>query len=124
MCNDSHGFEEYYAAAEELIKGVGARPHLGKYCESLCKADMARLHGEHFEKFLRIVAEQDPDNKVANKFARRLFVNRGRGRQHKSSLNQHTVTSHRLRVIVTVCLSGRPRLIARLRRNRGVHPSE
>ncbi len=26
VCNDSDGFENYYAAAEELIKNIGARP--------------------------------------------------------------------------------------------------
>src|SRR5215213_2113570 len=29
--NDSHNFEEYYAAAEDVLKEIGARPHLGKY---------------------------------------------------------------------------------------------
>ncbi len=51
VLNDSHGFEEYYAAAEKLMKQVGARPHLGKYCEAHTKDDMAKLHGPQFEKF-------------------------------------------------------------------------
>src|ERR687897_1071365 len=41
VCNDSEGFEEYYAAAEGLVKEIGARPHLGKFCESLDKEDLA-----------------------------------------------------------------------------------
>lgn len=75
VCNDSHGFEKYYAAAEELIKEVGARPHLGKFCQSFGKADMERLHGEHFTKFLKVIAEHDPENKFSNEFTRRLFRN-------------------------------------------------
>ncbi len=77
VCNDSRGFERYYAAAEELIKEVGARPHLGKYCESLDRADMAKLHGDNFTKFLALVEKHDPDGKFANAFTRRLFGHRG-----------------------------------------------
>jgi hypothetical protein len=73
VSNDSDGFEKYYAAAEALIKEIGARPHLGKFCQSLGGADMERLHGEHFTKFLGVVAAQDPENKFANDFTRRLF---------------------------------------------------
>jgi hypothetical protein len=73
VCNDSRGFEGYYAAAEELIKEIGARPHLGKFCESFGNADMARLHGDRFERFLDLVATRDPDGKFANALTRRLF---------------------------------------------------
>ncbi len=73
VCNDSHGFEKYYAAAQEVIKEIGARPHLGKYCEGFGKADMAELHGDNFTKFLKLVEEHDPDGKFANEFTRRLF---------------------------------------------------
>lgn len=76
VCNDSSGFEEYYAAAEELIKEIGARPHLGKFCERFGKADMTRLHGVQFERFLALAATHDPDRKFANAFTRRVF---GRG---------------------------------------------
>ncbi len=37
ICNDSYGFEKYYAAAEEVIKEVGARPHLGKFAKASTK---------------------------------------------------------------------------------------
>jgi hypothetical protein len=73
VCNDSVGFEEYYAAAEELIKEIGARPHLGKFCESFTEADMQELHRDNFTKFVDIVKEHDPDGKFANEFTRRLF---------------------------------------------------
>ena len=70
VCNDSHGFEKYYAEAQELIKEIGARPHLGKFCENFNKADMEKLHGEKFTRFLELVEEHDPDGKFANDFTR------------------------------------------------------
>jgi L-gulono-1,4-lactone dehydrogenase len=73
VCNDSRGFEKYYAAAQELIKEIGARPHLGKFCESFSKADMAKLHQDNFTKFLNLAEEHDPERKFANGFTRRLF---------------------------------------------------
>ena len=73
VCDDSRGFEKYYAAAQEVIKEIGARPHLGKFCESFSKTDMERLHGDNFTKFLNLVEEHDPDGKFANEFTRRLF---------------------------------------------------
>jgi hypothetical protein len=73
VCNDSRGFEKYYVEAEELIKEIGARPHLGKFCESFNKADMMRLHGDSFTRFLELVEEHDPDGKFANGFTRRLY---------------------------------------------------
>jgi hypothetical protein len=76
VCNDSHGFEKYYAAAEEVIREIGARPHLGKYCKSFGKEDMARLHGEAFQRFLQLAEAHDPDGKFTCELTRRLF---GRG---------------------------------------------
>lgn len=74
ICNDSPGYERYYAAAEDLMREIGsARPHLGKYCRSFGKADLARLHGSNFTKFLELVEEHDPHGKFANGFTRRLF---------------------------------------------------
>jgi hypothetical protein len=71
VCNDSLGFEKYYAKAERLMKEIGARPHLGKHCESFGKEDMVRLHGDNFTKFLDLVEEHDPHRKFANDFTRR-----------------------------------------------------
>lgn len=73
VCDDSPGFEKYYAAAEEVVREIGARPHLGKFCEGFGKDDLARLHGDRFEKFLGLVEEHDPDRKFANDFTRRIF---------------------------------------------------
>ena len=73
VCTDSEGFEDYYAAGVELVKEIGARPHLGKFCDGLSKADLARLHGESFSRFLALVEAHDPDGKFANEFTGRLL---------------------------------------------------
>lgn len=73
VCNDSYGFEKYYMAAEELMKTMDARPHLGKFCRSFTKEDMARLHGQSFTKFLDIAAQHDPEGKFSNEFTRQIF---------------------------------------------------
>lgn len=73
ICNDSHGFEDYYRAAEEEIKKIGARPHLGKYCQSLDKGHLSRVHGAGFSRFLELMREHDPEDKFANEFTSRLF---------------------------------------------------
>jgi FAD/FMN-containing dehydrogenase len=73
VCNDSRGFQRYYAAAEELVREIGARPHLGKFCEALDRADLERLHGENFARFVELVQEHDPDRTFANRFTRRMF---------------------------------------------------
>jgi hypothetical protein len=73
LTNDSRGFERYFDAAEELVKEIGGRPHLGKYCRSHRQADLLGVHGEHFSRFLELMAEHDPDGRFANDFTRRLF---------------------------------------------------
>ena len=73
LTNDSDGFEIYYAAAEKLICEIGARPHLGKFCEGVDQDDMAEVHGESFSTFLGLVAKHDPDRKFTNAFTRRLL---------------------------------------------------
>jgi FAD/FMN-containing dehydrogenase len=73
VCNDTHGFEKYYAAAEEIIKKINARPHLGKFCETLDKQHLQEIYGAHFERFLELRNEHDPERKFINPFTRRLF---------------------------------------------------
>jgi FAD/FMN-containing dehydrogenase len=73
ICNDSHGFEKYYAAAEEIIKEIGARPHLGKYCRTLDKAHLSNVHEVNLDRFLELMREFDPEDKFANNFTRRMF---------------------------------------------------
>lgn len=72
-CNDSGRFEEFYAEAEKLMREVGARPHLGKYCQSFDKHDLMHAHGEYFERFARLREEHDPEGKFLNVFTHRLF---------------------------------------------------
>jgi hypothetical protein len=78
VCNDSHGFEKFYAEAQRVMKEIGARPHLGKFCENLSRADMARLHGDDFTRFHDLVEKHDPHGKFANGFTRRLFGSQAR----------------------------------------------
>ncbi len=73
VCNDSAGFEKYYAAAESHLKQNGMRPHLGKYCELIDSSDLERLHAEHFAKFKELVERHDPEGKFSNEFTRRLL---------------------------------------------------
>jgi hypothetical protein len=73
ICNDSHGFEKYYSVAEEMIRDIGGRPHLGKFCEMLDKEHLANIYGTHFERFLELRNEHDPNRKFINPFTRRLF---------------------------------------------------
>jgi hypothetical protein len=74
VCNDSAGFEKYYAAAETYIKRKDVRPHLGKYCENIDRSDLKRLHQKHFVRFQQLVEQHDPEGKFSNEFTRRLFA--------------------------------------------------
>jgi hypothetical protein len=73
ICNDSDGFETYYAAAVQLIKELGGRPHLGKYCKGFDMEYLQKLHGEYFETFQRLMVRHDPTGKFSNAFTERLF---------------------------------------------------
>ena len=90
VCNDSLGFERFYAEAEELIKDLGARPHLGKYCESFDMEYLEKLHGEELAKFLELKEEHDPYEKFANDFTRRLFGDRGPSRNTREEVPKDT----------------------------------
>lgn len=73
VINDSAGYEKFYAAAEELLREIGAHPHLGKFAKSFTKVDMAWVHGDNFTKFLALASQHDPAGKFVNGFTRRLF---------------------------------------------------
>jgi hypothetical protein len=73
ICNDSDGFEAYYAVAVQLIKELGGRPHLGKYCKGFDAEYLQKLHGEYFETFQRVLVRHDPAGKFSNAFTERLF---------------------------------------------------
>ncbi len=69
----AHGFEKLYSAAENLMKEIGARPHLGKSCRSFDSTSFGPLHGEHFARFRQLAEEHDPEHKFVNPFTQRLF---------------------------------------------------
>jgi L-gulono-1,4-lactone dehydrogenase len=73
VCNDSDGFEPYYAAAVQLIQELGGRPHLGKYCKGFDAEYLHQLHGEHFQTFQRLMLQHDPAGKFSNAFIEQLF---------------------------------------------------
>ena len=73
VCNDSDGFETYYAAAVQLIQELGGRPHLGKYCKGFDVEYLHKLHGEHFKTFQRLMVQHDPASKFSNAFTKQLF---------------------------------------------------
>jgi hypothetical protein len=73
VCNDSDGFETYYAAAVHLIKELGGRPHLGKYCNGFDVEYLQKLHGEYFQTFQHVMVQHDPPGKFSNAFTERLF---------------------------------------------------
>jgi hypothetical protein len=73
VCNDSDGFEGYYAAAVQLIKELGGHPHLGKYSKGFDMEYLQKLHGKHFETFQRLIVRHDPTGKFSNAFIGRLF---------------------------------------------------
>jgi hypothetical protein len=71
--NDSHGFEEYFAESEQLMRKVDARPHLGKFNEPVTRDDLMKMHGSHFVKFVDLANQHNPERKFANEFTRRMF---------------------------------------------------
>jgi FAD/FMN-containing dehydrogenase len=73
LCNDSGAFEQYYAAAEDVMREIGARPHLGKYSRSITGADLAKAHGLRYIRFLELKMQHDPAGKFDNDFTRRLL---------------------------------------------------
>jgi hypothetical protein len=73
VCNDSDGVEAYYAAAVQLIKELGGRPHLGKYCKGFDMEYMQKLHAGYFQTFQRLIIRHDPTGKFSNAFTERLF---------------------------------------------------
>jgi D-arabinono-1,4-lactone oxidase/FAD binding domain len=73
VCNDSDGFEAYYAVAVQLIKELGGRPHIGKYCKGFDAEYLQKLHGEYFETFQRVMVQHDPAGNFSNAFTERLF---------------------------------------------------
>jgi FAD/FMN-containing dehydrogenase len=71
--NQSGRVGDYFAAVEEWVRANDARVHLGKWCETLDAADLARMHGERFERFRAVRAAADPDGRFVNPFVERVL---------------------------------------------------
>ena len=73
VCNQSGAFAEYYAVAEDYVREIGAKPQLGKWCESWTSADLAQVHGPAFEHFKKLRRQHDPDGHFRNTFTDRVL---------------------------------------------------
>lgn len=73
VCLDTDGWETYYAAAMQLIKEIKARPHLGKYCNSVNRPYLQEVHGQNLDRFRQMMKLTDPDRKFLNDFTQKLF---------------------------------------------------
>lgn len=74
--NQSGRVGDYFDAVEGWMRteaGSHARLHLGKWCERLDASDLARLHGERFERFRQARAVADPDGRFINPFTERML---------------------------------------------------
>ncbi|MGI9595525.1 MAG: D-arabinono-1,4-lactone oxidase, partial [Acidimicrobiales bacterium] len=78
-CNQSGAVDEYFESVERWIADTDARLHLGKWCESLDSSDIARMHGDRFDRFQAVRSKADPDGKFVNPFVERVLgpVERG-----------------------------------------------
>jgi 2,4-dienoyl-CoA reductase-like NADH-dependent reductase (Old Yellow Enzyme family)/FAD/FMN-containing dehydrogenase len=73
VCNQSGAFTKYYRAAEDYMREIDARPHLGKWCETWAHPDLARVHGEAFDRFRDLRRRHDPEGRFRNAFTDRVF---------------------------------------------------
>jgi FAD-linked oxidoreductase len=64
-------YREYFAALEEIFLRHGGRPHWGKH-HTLDAAQLASLY-PHWQDFLRVRAQLDPQGVFLNDYLRRLF---------------------------------------------------
>jgi len=71
--NQSGDYDSYYAEVEAYLRTIDARPHPGKFCETLDAEDLARAHGERWRRFQRVRARHDPDGRFLNPFTQRLL---------------------------------------------------
>lgn len=72
-CNQSGDVHRYFDAVEDLVRHGDARVHLGKWCERLDSGDIARMHGDRFDRFQAVRRRADPDGKFMNPFVERLL---------------------------------------------------
>jgi len=60
-----------FVEVEKIFQKYDGHVHLGKWTR-VTGADLHRMYGERFERFLRVRRQQDPDNKFMNIFTQRL----------------------------------------------------
>ncbi len=72
-CNQSGAVDDYFNDVENWVRAGDARIHLGKWCETLDAADIARMHGDRFDQFQAVRAVTDPHGKFLNHFTRRVL---------------------------------------------------
>jgi L-gulonolactone oxidase len=72
-CNQSGAVGDYFADVEAWVRACDARIHLGKWCEDLDAGDIARMHGERFERFGAARGRLDPGGRFSNPFAERVL---------------------------------------------------
>lgn len=71
--NQSGRVGDYFTEVEQWVRATDARVHLGKWCETLTAADVARMHGERFDRFQAVRAAADPRGVFVNRFAERVL---------------------------------------------------
>lgn len=72
-CNQSGAVDEYFAEVERWIEKADARVHLGKWCEGLGAANVAKMHGQRFERFQTMRHKADPEGRFLNPFTERVL---------------------------------------------------
>ena len=72
-CNQSGAVGEYFEEIERWVRTIDGRVHLGKWCETLDVSDIARMHGERFDRFRAVRAKADPGGKFVNAFLERVL---------------------------------------------------
>lgn len=72
-CNQSGDVDRYFESVERWIRTTDARVHLGKWFETLDASDVARMHGDRFERFQAVRRKADPDGRFVNPFVERVL---------------------------------------------------
>ena len=66
------GYERFYKAFYNLMLKYDGRPHWGKI-NYLDKADVKKLYGDNYDKFVKVRKTLDPDGVFSNTFTRTIF---------------------------------------------------
>ena len=72
-CNQSGQVGRYFDEIEQWVRTADARIHLGKWCESLDAADIAKMHPEHHDRFQAARRRADPEGRFVNPFVERVL---------------------------------------------------